>query len=638
MTDARALLNRATYAPLAAGILVTILAAIALSGLRLDGDIYALLGPDDPAVLRFNEFAAVTPGLEELLIVCPPGKLPGQDTVSAIASIQGIDEHTRTYYQPGKSTVQSFSLSVDPADWHQTNPVIKEVRSLLADRGANCGLTGTPPIVFDMQSRLDADLKTALLIAAGLVSLMFAFVYRIGFLALFMLIPVVAGIGWGLAAYSLLRTELTLLAATVPTLLIGIGIDHCIHLIQSCRYSMAKDGLQRNDAVLKAWKRLLAPITLASLTTAVTFAALTTAELRGLADLGWSGMLVTLGVYAACISMLPAILLLSPTRWLTRIALFDRPIRRLAPFLKAHAGLLAALIVMIGAASFYGITRLEALDDNRLLESGDLESIALQERIATEHGLSSSPMLLRFSEPGDAIELLAEIERPALVGSLLTVPDVQGLVQLHPLQNTFIRNNFQAMTASLEEWIPSLGLGEFELSGAPVMNERINELVYRDVRIVLPIAFVAILLVLALGTRSLLKPCLVLLPLALALVCLVGTMGLLGIAASVVTVAITPLVLGIGVDGGVHLLAAWERHRGQLVEMFAETGLAIVVTVVTSVTAFAAFLFSKTPSLVYFGSQASTALLGCLVVTLVVLPYLFRVLLPPLTETPQDVA
>lgn len=638
MTDSKTLLRRATFVPLAAGALVTVLAAIALSGLRLDGDIYALLSRDDPAVLRFNELAAVTPGLEELLVVCPPGELPKQDTLASIASIDGIGEETKTYFQPGRSTVQGFSLSVDPADWRQTKPVINEVRALLADRGANCGLTGTPPIVYDMQSRLDADLKTALLIAAVLVSLMFAFVYRIGFLALFMLIPVVAGIGWGLAAYALLRAELTLLAATVPTLLIGIGIDHCIHLIQSCRYSMVEDGMPRSDAVLLAWKRLLAPITLASLTTAVTFAALTMAELRGLADLGWSGMLVTLGVYAACITMLPAILLLSPTRWLTRRALFDRPIRRLAPFLKAHAGLLAALIVMIGVASFYGITRLEALNDNRLLESGDLESIALQDRIASEHGLSSSPILLRFSRPDDAIELLAEVERPELIGSLLAVPDVDGLLHLHPIHNTFIRDNFRAMRASLDEWIPSLGLGDFELSGAPVMNERINELVYRDVRVVLPIAFVGILFVLVVGTRSLLRPCLVLLPLALALICLIGIMGLLGIAASVVTVAITPLVLGIGVDGGVHLLAAWDRHRGQLVEMFAETGLAIVVTVVTSVTAFAAFLFSKTPSLVYFGSQASTALLGCLVVTLVVLPYLFGVLLPPLDETPQDVA
>ena len=63
-------------------------------------------------------------------------------------------------------------------------------------------------------------------------------------------------IAWGLAAYSLIRPELTLLAAAVPTLLIGIGIDHCIHMIQACRYSIDQDGLTREAAVMSAWWRL----------------------------------------------------------------------------------------------------------------------------------------------------------------------------------------------------------------------------------------------------------------------------------------------------------------------------------------------------------------------------------------------
>jgi predicted RND superfamily exporter protein len=61
--------------------------------------------------------------------------------------------------------------------------------------------------------------------------------------------------------------------------------------------------------------------------------------------------------------------------------------------------------------------------------------------------------------------------------------------------------------------------------------------------------------------------------------------------------------------------------------MFAETGLAVVVTVMTSVAAFAAFMVSKSPSLAQFGSQAAMTLTGCLAVTLVILPYLFRRLL-----------
>ena len=627
MSAASKLARWPTIPSLVVAALLSVLAAIVLSDLRMEGDVYGLLGNDDPAVTKFEALAAETPGLEELLVVCEPGHLLSRDLVGELVLIDGVSAHTQSFIQIGKSSVQSFALSVDPADWRETRPILAAVNAVLGRAGANCDLTGTPAIVQEMQTQVNTDLAVALLVAAALVSLMFAYVYRIGFLAVLMLVPVVIGICWGLAGYALLRGELTLLAATVPTLLIGIGIDHCIHMIQSCRYAMSEDGVGKKEAVLHAWRRVLPPMTLAAITTAVTFFALTTASLRGLADLGWSGALVTLGVYVACVAVLPSVLMLSPARWLTRDAPFDQPIRRLAPLLRAHGRYIAVLLLVTGVASAFGITRLESLDDNRLLEAGDLPSLAVQERIAKEHGLSSSPILLRFNNPGDAIELLAEVDRPGQVGKLLSAPGVDGLLHVHPRENTFVRHHYRDTIAALALWIDKAGLGDWELSGAPVMNERINELVYRDVRVVLPVAVAAIFLVLGLGTRSLLRPCLVLLPLSLALIWLVGSMGLAGIATSVVTAAITPLVLGIGVDGGVHLLAAWDRHGGKTEEVFAETGLAIVISVLTSITAFAAFLFARSPSLVYFGSQAAYALTGCLVVTLVVLPFLFRVLL-----------
>jgi predicted RND superfamily exporter protein len=49
-----------------------------------------------------------------------------------------------------------------------------------------------------------------------------------------------------------------------------------------------------------------------------------------------------------------------------------------------------------------------------------------------------------------------------------------------------------------------------------------------------------------------------------------------------------------------------------------------MVTVTTSVAAFGTFIVSDSPSLIRFGSQASLALIGCLVVTLVVLPTIAR--------------
>jgi predicted RND superfamily exporter protein len=91
-------------------------------------------------------------------------------------------------------------------------------------------------------------------------------------------------------------------------------------------------------------------------------------------------------------------------------------------------------------------------------------------------------------------------------------------------------------------------------------------------------------------------------------------------------------VLGIGVDGGVHFIFAWRRHHGELEEVFAETGLAIIVTVATSVAAFGTFVISESPSLIRFGSQASLALIFCLIVTLFILPTIARRFVPSTSD------
>ena len=618
-----------------AGIILTICSVVLLLDLKIEADVYGLLGQDDEVVRRFDRLSEQTPGLEELLIVCDREYLLDRPTLSRISNIEGVTEHTRSYLDAGKSPVYGFSLSVDAADWRETRPIIEGTNDILSETSAACGLTGTPAVVFELQSRVDHDLRVAIALAVVLVSLMFGFVYRIGLLAFFMMIPVGLGIAWGLAAYSLIRTELTLLAATVPTLLIGVGVDHCIHLIQSCRYAMTHDRMPRNQAVIVAWRRILRPVTLASLTTAITFVALTRANLSGFVDLGWSGALVTLGVYIACMALLPMVLLYCPERWLERKVVFDRPVRRLAPFIERRGTLIITIFVTLGLLASVSAVHLEMLSDNHKLETQGLPSRDLQDRISTEHELSTSPLLLLFANPDDSYELLAADERPDEINSIMAVSDVEGLLQVHPVGNPFIRAEYDRTLEVIDDWIRREGLGEWQISGAPSLNSRIDELLGNDVPKVLPIAVIAILMVLVIGTRSLLLPCIILAPLFLALLWLAGIMSYFGIAVSAVTVAIAPLVLGIGVDGGVHFVASWRRHQGQLEEVFAETGLAIIVTVTTSVAAFGTFVISDSPSLFRFGSQASLALIACLAITLGMLPAIVRRWVPITDDQPE---
>jgi len=607
-----------------AGVILTVCSIILLLDLKIEADVYGLLGQQDEVVQRFDRLSEQTPGLDELLIVCDLGFLLDRPTIERISSIAGITEHTRSYLDEGKSPVYGFSLGVDAADWRETKPVIESTNTILHEATANCGLTGTPAVVYELQSRVDHDLRVAIALAVILVSLMFGFVYRIGLLALFMMIPVGLGIAWGLAAYSLIRSELTLLAATVPTLLIGVGVDHCIHMIQSCRYAMSHDRLPREQAVTVAWHRILRPITLASLTTAVTFIALTRADLSGFVDLGWSGALVTLGVYIACMALLPVVLLYCPERWLERNVVFDVPVRHLAPRIERRGPLLVTVFVALGLLASVSASKLEMLSDNHKLETTGLPSRDLQDRISTEHELSTSPLLVLFANPDDSYELLAADERPPEINSIMAVAGVDGLLQVHPVGNPFIRAEYDQTLKAIEQWINDVGLGEWKISGAPSLNSRIDELLAADVSRVLPLAAVAIFMVLVIGTRSLLLPVIILAPLFLALLWLAGLMSYFGIAVSAVTVAIAPLVLGIGVDGGVHFISSWRRHEGVLEEVFAETGLAIIVTVTTSVAAFGTFVVSDSPSLIRFGSQASLALIACLAITLGMLPTIAR--------------
>lgn len=606
------------------GVLLTLFAATQLNDLKLNGDLYALLGDDDPAVMTFSKLASVTKGLEELLVVCDPNQYLPRLALEKITALDAVRENTRSYIELGKSSIYGFSLAGDPADYRQSGVVTTRIGAILGAMAPNCGMAGTPAYVVETYDQINNDLLLALAIALLFVTLMFAFVYRIGWLALVMLLPVGVGIVWGLAAYSLLRPELTLLAAAVPTLLIGIGVDHCIHMIQACRYSIEHDGMTRDDAVASAWWRLLRPVTVASLTTIATFCALAVAQLRGFADFGLAGALVSTGVWLSCISLLPAILLSCPEKWLARKAVFDSPLRRLAPFIERRGRAIAIVTIVITVVAAFGARDLEFLSDIRKLEGNDLQSRVLQNRVAEEYGLSVSPLLVHFSEAEDAIEFMADINRPESIASLIDVPEVPGLVQVHSSDNPFVRGNYEAVTWDIRNQIDLLGLGKWTLSGAPAMNARIDELLFNDILVVLPLAAGVILLVLAIGTRSASFPFMVLLPLVLSLIWLSGGMSYFGVAASIVTAAIIPVVLGIGVDGGVHLLASWQRNDYDLGTVFAETGLAIVVTTSTSIAAFGAFTIARSPSLAQFGAQAASALFGCLLVTLCLLPVILK--------------
>ena len=121
-----------TFPVLIAGVLLTLFAIAELQDLQINGDLYGLLGEDDPVVQTFRELAARTTGLEELLVVCEPDQYLSPLAIEKAVALDEIDAHTRTYIQPGKSPLYAFSMTGDPADYRDAGVVVNRIGAMLS--------------------------------------------------------------------------------------------------------------------------------------------------------------------------------------------------------------------------------------------------------------------------------------------------------------------------------------------------------------------------------------------------------------------------------------------------------------------------------------------------------------------------
>ena len=129
--------------------------------------------------------------------------------------------------------------------------------------------------------------------------------------------------------------------------------------------------------------------------------------------------------------------------------------------------------------------------------------------------------------------------------------------------------------------------------GLPVVLEQIQDrLPWEQFKLAI-FTVAGLIVVLALGFRKLSAPIIILCTLGIAMAWTLGIMHLFDIPVTVVTMAIFPLFLGLGIDYCIHFIRRFdeERRQGHSVEKslatsFATTGGAILIAAITSIIAF----------------------------------------------------
>jgi hypothetical protein len=126
--------------------------------------------------------------------------------------------------------------------------------------------------------------------------------------------------------------------------------------------------------------------------------------------------------------------------------------------------------------------------------------------------------------------------------------------------------------------------------------------------------------------RNVTRAAAMLCPTLVALVLYLGVIGVLDVAIDPVNLIVLPLLVGLGVDDSVYLVAH-ARHGGGLVCGTRRGALPLLLAVGTTIAGFGSLGLSRFPALHRLGWLAALGLSLCMVATLVLVPALEKTLI-----------
>ncbi|WP_421078273.1 MMPL family transporter [Methanothermococcus sp. Ax23] len=168
---------------------------------------------------------------------------------------------------------------------------------------------------------------------------------------------------------------------------------------------------------------------------------------------------------------------------------------------------------------------------------------------------------------------------------------------------------------------------EVVCTGTPPMRDLLNTLMKESQVFTTTVGGIGILFILYLYFRKPLSTVMPLIPVLVAVVWTGGAMGVLGIPVDMATAGMGSLLLGMGIDYGIHLMHRYEEERKKKIPSdkavetaVVSTGTAVIVTTATTVVGFLALVFAPLPMMANLGKVCALGIFFCMVSVITLLP------------------
>ncbi|MGO9201940.1 MAG: MMPL family transporter [Limisphaerales bacterium] len=192
------------------------------------------------------------------------------------------------------------------------------------------------------------------------------------------------------------------------------------------------------------------------------------------------------------------------------------------------------------------------------------------------------------------------------------------LLQVNAKEDLWKRENQEVFIQQLRRIDPNV-------TGTPVQFYEYTELLKSSYIQAAEYSLIAIVLLILVHFRSLACVVLALIPVAVGSLWLAGLMGLCHIPLNPANIMTLPLVLGIGVTNGIHILNRYAEEQTPSI-LARSTGKAVLVSGLTTIAGFGSLTLGKHCGLQSLGYVMSIGLASCMIAGLAFLPALLSLL------------
>jgi len=574
-----------------------------------------------------------------------------------------------------KVTVIIIQLS-DNIDYNTVLTSVEEAIEKEA-RYADMTITGAIAMQHAIQEASMESITIVFPLAVLFISIVIFFFHRTVKGIIIVFLPLLFALMLTFGTLGLVQPELSVLAIAIVALLVGLGVDYSIHLLN--RFAEEKTVEDKILRVEKTLKRTGKAVLLSSITTVIGFSSLMVSSMKPLVTFGFGCAIGIMFCFLSASILVPCLALILKfekngyvSNW-KKFANFAVENRKRVIVVACFFAVMSMVVLpnITSEVNYVemapeGLPEVEKLFEysenfggganvNMLLVETNPQGLTYPEVIEAIYDMEEEMRRtgVTVTSIADQLKEINEIlDRNAIVEKISDYVEVDQIVFDTVAKNGLVDSEFSKtilfvyfpVGLSMEQiellvdsindiatsWMIPEGGRVSYLTGQDAVNVEINNQLYDQQSRSLIIALLLVLAVLILIFNSSIYGFLTMIPVGFVLVWEPGFLVLLDIPLSVVTIAIASIMIGIGIDYGIHLtervregINAGMSKTDATKDAIEKTGLSLVEAACTTLAGMSSVFFSNIPVIQQFGAIVILMTAFSLIAAVLILPIFY---------------